>query len=547
MTQKSTLKSLLFVILLVGAGVAYYLYTSSQHPSQKSEETHTLLKKMPINTLSFYSWRSDDAAYRNLQLKSALQSSNSFLNELGKLPFDPSQERLLSTILEAIGTSGLISEDPAVADGMSEFLGFLQQNSPLPHAGMYLTARDTVDLKVLVEKIKTALEDEKVSVTQTMEGDKVRLVITEEPITIYALFTAHQGAMTTSPELTQRLFENDTPQNGYDALKSDEHYQHVMSLHDAVGSRFGIGFANFAALSKLAQGAMPQETAPDLNEAPIGMISLGQYAGDALTTEILAELVPNNEQQKLLINNISRSASNTLLDRLPDASAVFFILDGQLLRTIQEGAVSDLTAEEKTAFQPALDNLAKVKGIGIGALPAGRDALVPDIYFTFQADDPAALLAFVKDQTKDLISTQIPMANWLEKDINGTKVHYILTPLGFGLYLASVKDVFVATSTETAMTAVIGSAQNGSTTAKLFPATASVISPSTPLVSGYLDFKKIADAVESVQGSMAMFTGGASALNAEEIQNLKRMGSATFGVGVSKELVRLRWDLTPSK
>lgn len=545
MSQKALLKTLLVVVLL-GAGGAFLYLNSAKAPVKEAAETHALLQKLPPKTLAFYSWRSDDKEYRNLQVKSALHSSNAYLSEFGSLPIEASQQRLLETILKAIATSGLISEDPATPDGMSEFLAFLQSNSPMPDAGMYITARDTVDLKALAAKLKTALEEEKVTVTETPQGDKLLLTVTEDVVTIYALFDSHQAAITTSNALTQNLFTTE-PVGGFQEIKGSQSYQQIMALHNGNGAQFGLGLADYAAISKLASGAVPQEAAAGLDEAPIGLVSLGQYASDAFTTEILAQLAPKNDQQKLLINNISKPASNTLLDRLPEASAFFLILDGQLLRTVQEGAVSDLSPEEKAAAQPYIETLMKVKGISIGALPAGRDALVPDIFITIQNDEPGKLMDFVTEQTRDLISTQIPMANWLEKDVDGVKVKYILTPLGIGLYLASIKDSFVATSTDSAMAEMIKAIKSGSSAAKHFPATISAIAPNTPLVSGYLDFKKIADAVESVQGSMSMFTGGASALNAEEIQNLKRMGSATFGLSVTNELLRLRWDLKPSK
>lgn len=543
MSQKPLARLIFFSVFFTLVVVGYIVLSQKEQPREQIPfETHQLLKKLPPHTVAFYSWRSDVPSYASLRQKTPLHSTNTLLGQINKLPLPESQQRLIETLINAVQSSGLINKDTGSPEGILEFLGFIQDRNSKPELAFNIIANDQINLSTLASSLKTALENEQIPVTQKSEGSKTILSVTSPSLTLHGVFDQHTASIATSEDLIKEIFaSNET--TGFAEIRSNPKYHKLLSETSLAKDQFGVGIADMDSLAALAKTSSPSTNPQDLDDIPFSAVSVSQYATDQLRTEILFELTPKNDQQKLLIKNVSRPAENSLVQRMPEDTALLAIFDGQLIHTLQEGAVSDLSPEEKQAAEEWGKLIATFEGVSIGALPAGREALVPDIFVTIQSKKAGELSAVVEDQTRQLISTQIPMANWLDKTIDGVQIKYILTPLGIGLYLASVNDIFIAASTENAITSVIASANGKAPPAGNNPIFKQSVNS---MILGTLDFKKIADAIESVQGSMSLFTGGASTLNADQIQDLKRLGTAAFTASVANGLLKLEWDLKPA-
>ena len=298
--------------------------------------------------------------------------------------------------------------------------------------------------------------------------------------------------------------------------------------------------------------ASSQGTPVEMGEAesfPLGDILVTQNIQKlpegriSLHTKSIIKLLPKNDSQIQLIKNLERTDNSLDLSATGNEiydSAFKIKLSHILVDTLWQGAVAELSPEQKKGIIFNPDSLSSLE---IGGLPPTQEMLFPDLYLILSSNDPHPLFEKVKDGLQEAISAHIPMSNWLEKESEGIHMHYVNSPLGVGVYVAAGKKGVYITTSEEGLKKLVkqNEAIQSSNTS---PVTEAVRSPDTLnlLISGSIDFQKIGHIAEELQGSFAMFTGGAQYLSNEQLVAIKSVGNAKYGIKMVSQDLEITWD-----
>jgi hypothetical protein len=214
-------------------------------------------------------------------------------------------------------------------------------------------------------------------------------------------------------------------------------------------------------------------------------------------------------------------------------------IDGTVLRRMRDDSLTALREEEKAEFVKWSAFLDKVKSFGLGVSNSALPTPFPDVIFAFEGEAIGAELELLVQNAFQENFGGGP-GLFQEKDVGETKVRYTLTPLGVGVYIASLPDLTIVGSTESAIASAISSAKVGNAE-NLF---AELSEKPGPIVYR-LNFLQLATLLETVQGSVAMFTGGSTSLPKDQIERLKRNGSVTGRLTAKGDSLFLNQSYSP--
>ena len=113
--------------------------------------------------------------------------------------------------------------------------------------------------------------------------------------------------------------------------------------------------------------------------------------------------------------------------------------------------------------------------------------------------------------------------------------------LGIGVYLAPADKHLILGSSESAVTAAISTIKNGdsSLATDLSSEAKTVAQNDRGLAAAFIDFGALTDTMKSLQGSMAMFSGGkAPAL--KELEELAKYGQLTVNASAEEAAIDIR-------
>lgn len=547
------LLSILFGTLLV---LPWAGCTKKEDKSQ-SAASNTLLTALPTDTTGFYSFRTDLEGYKKLRAQNWSSWSESVLKDIDQhvTAMDPAHGQAIGNLFAVVKESGLIPASPEQQDGIKEGLLFISADPEKQEisGALYLNTIPSVNCKELTQKMIPHLEQTKMKVIQETKDSLSILTISDaansgEARTVYLVAGTDRMALATHREKAEKLFSHPVD-TGYTQIAASPAYQQITAEVTQSGEQFGFGYIDLTKLKHFAE-KMPNVPDPEgIKELPFSAAALSQSINDGVATTFAVSMAPINDQQKLLISNLERMPENTLSDRAPVDAVLFFGLDGQLLKTVQEGAISELSPEQRKEAAPWLTFVESLKGLSLAFRQSAGDSPFPDLILSAQSGEAPKMAEFLKTEINAILTAQFQMSRWLEKDIQGAKVSYMLTPLGIGIYIGSVKDMVIVASTESAINAALLSATDAN---KALPSTLqannrAVLTASSSLTNGYADFAKLAELIESVQGSLSLFTGGANAMNAAQIQGIKRMGIGAASLKISKGFLKGEIHVKPQE
>lgn len=523
----------------------------------KSAVSNSLLPALPPTTAGFYSFRTDLEGYQTLRAQNWSSWSESLLKDIDQqlTSLDPPNGQAIGSLVSLVKQSGLIPDSPDKPDGIKEGLFFVT-TEPETHTlggGLYLTTMPSVNCTDLVEKMIPHLRNAQMTVARETVGTNILLAIGAKDAsgtdrTIYLLASRDRMALSPVRSLAERLFANPAD-NGFTVISSTPDYLKSFAEVTQAGEQFGFGYVDLQRLKNYA-ATLPDFTShEELKDLPFTGAAISQAIRAGVATRFAVSIAPANDQQKLLVTNLERMPENVLATRVPADSVLYFGVDGQLIKTIQEGAISELSPEQRQAAEPWLASVRSLKGVGITLRKNAGDSPFPDLILTAQSSDANALLGSLKNEVTAVSESQMPAGRWLEKEILGTKVSYLLTPLGIGIYFGAVNDTVVGATTESAITSALRSLADPkeALVARLDDNVRAALTSSSSLLNGYADFAALADLIESVQGSLALFTGGANPVNASQIQGLKRMGIGAGSLKVSQSFLKGEIHVKPQE
>ena len=138
-------------------------------------------------------------------------------------------------------------------------------------------------------------------------------------------------------------------------------------------------------------------------------------------------------------------------------------------------------------------------------------------------------------------------------DISGAPTRYFTTMIGVGVYLSSPKNsqALLLGTSEGVIKDLLATQEGRSpafTTTLPKPLQAQLSAAN--LVSLYFNFKQVGDVVDSVKGSLAMFTGGNAELNNSlDAAKIQALGIGVGGISYAAGVVSLQstFELPPAQ
>lgn len=505
--------------------------------AQKASIGTNLVSRIPTNAAGFFSWRSDQPEFQKFRKAHWADGTGGFLKKIeeSSQALGEEEAKNVKAMITVLEQSGIIPKNPDQPDSVKEGVLFVSFNAPeVATVALYLQGYPTVNFENLITTAQPLIKQQGLEVEESSANGRKILKVNPPPSPtmkvehIFVVATKEKLAVVNDLAAADRLFGS-IPDDGFQAISNSPLYQRSTKLLNIPGEQFAFGFLDFSQVAAFMKTLPDIPRKEDLDSFPLQALAISQSINDGIVLRGVATLDPKDEKQKHLLENLSKQPENTLAEAAPEDSALFVSIDKQLLQTIKEGALSEATPEERQAAGQYLQIADSIKGIGILLRQGSGDSPFPDFGFLIQTSQPGQTFEIIKSSILMGLSLQLNIQKWMEKSVEGIPVSYVMTPLGVGLYLASVADRIVVTSTESAMQKLLTVSKNGSGSlvAKIKSRTTA-----NGIVSSYISFAALAQLIEAVESSLAMFTGGANNLSVADIQYMKRLGNAYGGISI---------------
>lgn len=516
-----------------------------------------LLGKLPVASLGFFIWDTGSEAYRRFKASPYGEQGLNQILEAVKGQSDSEVKTAYLSVLGVLTKSGLIStEEKSIEEPVKQGLAFVEYAAPaqLPSLGVYLAGKQGVNMQDKLASISSAFQGEGFTVQQKdVSGVKGLVVAVPETmrsdIPLEQFFVGANPshlAVSTSESTVGRLFGSPTD-SGFDKLKASPDFGRTTSKLSTVGGQIGFAYLDVEkVISAIDQSPLKNadaKTAEELKSFPIGALALTQAMGETPSGVLTVTLNPKNEEQKKVLSNLATAGKGDLIEKSP-ASLMFFVsIDGNVLVNAKNAALASVPSEEVAPFKDVIDLVDSLKSVGVGVKDAGAGSPFPEVLLMFQSSNASLLRDKIQEQLKLAVSSAgLPLAGWQEKDVNGVKVSYTMTPLGVGIYIGTTDDRLIVASSETALSDFVASGKGSNALAgSLSASSKQLVSAPVPIITVYSNFEKLAAMMESMQGTMAMFTGGqASAQTQSMIDQWKKLGSVIAAIDYEGGVLRMR-------
>jgi len=215
---------------------------------------------------------------------------------------------------------------------------------------------------------------------------------------------------------------------------------------------------------------------------------------------------------------------------VPQQTALWLSVSGALIKL----GLEQTAKEQAPVTEDHLKTLGQLQSLGIALIPSEGAQLFPGISIIAQHSNAADLMVELKKSLQAQQSqSPIPLSQWQTKQVDGKSVDYILSPLGLGLYLASSGDKVILSTNEDTLKKIF------QTQAGKHPRLASA-STASSLAEFYLNADGIARLIDSLQGSLSMFTGGQPLVSPEDMKMVRSLGESFWALSYSDETIVYR-------
>jgi hypothetical protein len=323
-----------------------------------------------------------------------------------------------------------------------------------------------------------------------------------------------------------------------EALRNSAEFKRAV---DSVNStEEGVGLA-YVSLSKLlpiidqaAKNSGKSDGAEvDVAKLPVESLVWRQSVGDGFTNRWGVTVNPKTEAQTKIFEALKGSTLPAVAAKIPGDVALMFALDARPLKKL-EFLMNDVSDPQSKMF---FEQASQLQGATVAIRNNDAGSPFPDLFLFVDSENPAPFAEMIKMGVGSAMGGMGGGVPWKDMEVEGTKVSFMSTPLGVGLYLgqpAAGKTLVVASSQRSMKDALKALAGTGeSITTRLQGSIKDQVGASQGFMTSYINFSEFANVVETVKNSLAMFAGGSTEeldqfLNPAE---LRKYGVSAGGIG----------------
>ncbi len=510
-----------------------------------------MLAKVPPSSMFFSIMNMTSSAFSSFKASEWGYNPSELLEKADKLADQAGQGG--KTFVNAIKATGFIRTSKDAEETISEMVlfGAFDDATKLPMAGAYFSAASGKELKSSVQRVSKSLKESGVPVKDdTISGNPAIEISTAPPGAapgmpfgaIYFAASDSTAAISTNKAVIERAFSD--AKDGLSKLSLSPEFGKVKSLLPSASQQLSVSYVAIKEIAAKASEFLPPmgEGAPDLKTIPVDAVLVSGRMSDTPSYLIAALTTAKTPSQDKIISNLGGGNAADPLVQAPAESSFVLGFDGALLAGIKAAALEKAPPTQQEMLKEQLKPLDGLKSLGIGVVGAAGASPFPGILISLNTANGEALEQAIKSNLSGAVaSSGMPVSDWQDKTVEGTPVKYIQSPMvGLGVYMAkSGTGLVLGSSDDVIKLAILAAkAKSSALAASLSEDSQRLISETKSVLTAYGNFNRIADAIESVQGSLAAFTGGQNMVSADQTANLRKVGimlsSVYFDSGILK-------------
>lgn len=352
--------------------------------------------------------------------------------------------------------------------------------------------------------------------------------------TIYVGATDNKLALALDKSKLESLFKPAT-QDGLEPLKNSPEFKRALGSVGSAEETIALAYVGLTKLLPILDEASKKAQAPgapnnvDVSKLPVESLVWKQTVNDGFTNRWAITVTPKTDAQTKIFKALEDTSAPSVSGKLPANVALMFALDTRPLKRL-EFLMSDVAdPSAKAAYAQA----SQLNGVTLAIRNSNAGSPLPDIFLFIDTEDPKTLAEMLKTAVGQGMGGM--PAQWQEMDVEGLKSTYLATPLGIGIYMAEPaggKSLVVSSSPtglKDALTTISGKGDSLAT--KSSPEVRGRLAANRDFALSYINFAELANVIESVKSSVAMFTGGTQEfdkfVNPAEV---RKMGLSVGGI-----------------
>jgi hypothetical protein len=327
---------------------------------------------------------------------------------------------------------------------------------------------------------------------------------------------------------------------GRAALDANQVFQRVRARAANTRGIFTYGFFDAVAGLKIIEGAVPAGAAPvDAAQFHKSFESLAfaRTSSDGLSDYLWIGLpagAVTPEVEKVL----GGGGAHPGIQRIVPGAVLATSIDGAVAKAIKAVTLPPPGDGTQAPSMPFIDSLDALQGVTLAVRNASGASPFPELVLELTSSDAPRLKESLKVALGALSAGGgLPLGSWQSKKVGGIDVDFMASPIGIGIFLAATRNGIVVSTSE----GVFADIERGAF-AKEVPARfehQAFAEDKAPLVLGFLSGQRLAALIESVQTSLAMFTGGQSLVDQPTLESVRALGSIGMAATYRDGAVRL--------
>jgi hypothetical protein len=524
-----------------------------------------LLTKLPPSTAGFSVIDFSSNAYKLLQAspfgnasRGALSLDN-LVEAAQENGADEDQVARLKKGFNSLVTIGVLSPEgrytpEKVVSRVALFAAPSNTDQTPVTAGIFASAAPGIDLSERTTILSSLLKDAGFKITPEKVGSVDGFVaqLDDNPIQLHiAANKTTFGAALNTADL-EGLFSSNNTQT-LQQLQGLPEFKSATAKLDKGDDTVAFAFASVARfqpvlenLAKLGENG----DSFDPKTIPVTAFAAQTAFGKQYVSQANFTVSPRTESQTKIMTALEGSSISPQASKLPADTAVAIALDAKaigkldsLLQSLQQGQEGS----------EALSQVKKLQGVTIGIRNNTSGSPLPDIYLSIDSANREEMAKFLESSVGMAMALTGQNTSWLSKEVGGAPTRYFTTMIGVGVYLSSPKNsqALLLGTSEGVIKDLLATQEGKSPafTATLPKPLQAQLSASN-LVSLYFNFKQVGDVVDSVKGSLAMFTGGNAELNSSlDAAKIRALGIGVGGISYTAGVVSLQstFELPPAQ
>ena len=504
--------------------------TNKESPGRLLESQ--LLSRLPSNTVGFLI-RNFDSKQSKLFKETAWGKASGDTSQVFESLFGSNSE-----VLKNLNTNQSIENELSKAKEVLVCL--TEENSKFPIAiGSLVRTQDKSSASEVIKIVKEALKSKgnKVEQIELAKGSGFKVSLKDTKVEIFLTSKDSLASLGTNKELIEKLMQPETKSNStIQTIKNSDNFKRALAKVKLNDKSLTFSYGEIKKLVDiLNKSDLKQAKKMGLDSFPESSIIYTRSFDTGINDHavIVSDKAFKSPDGKSLQ---SLASTGALLEKAAKESISYLSISGYLLNSL----IAEL---EKQGQAPSLPpEVKQLKSIGLGASASSGQSVFPDIYGVIETDNVDSLSGLIKNSLVGAVQQQaLPTSQWSTKDIQGVKTEYMLSMLGIGVYLAPADKYLILGSSESAITAAISTIKNKSNSlaSNLSAEAKTVAQSNNGLAAVFFDFVSLTETIKSLQGSMAMFSGG-KAPAIKELEELAKYGQLTVNASVEETAIDIR-------